>query len=84
MRLDVNTSGAWKTVIPSFPPQLLEHTKGAVLTLARAATCRLSFRVVDTEDGRHPTGRVVAMTRSTGSTAEWINAPLHHTTTEHP
>lgn len=36
-RLDVNTAGAWKTVLPEFASEDLDAVRAAALTLARAA-----------------------------------------------
>jgi hypothetical protein len=47
LRLDVNTAGAWKTVVPEFQQDDIDAVREAALTLARMALGSAAFRIVD-------------------------------------
>lgn len=74
LRLDVNTSGAWKTVVPEFEQDAIEGVREAALQLARVAKHRpVAWRIVDldTDAHLHPQGQVLWVTADSGPTTEW-------------
>lgn len=76
LRLDVNTAGAWKAVLPAFDREALPAVRDAALTLARAANRPVSFRLIDASDtSQHPQGRLLAMTAGKGDQVEWMAKP---------
>lgn len=76
LRLDVNTAGAWKAVVPEFESQHEAAVRDAALTLARAASGPVSFRLVDASDtSQHFQGRLLAITEGKGKQVEWRTKP---------
>lgn len=77
LRLDVNTAGAWKTVIPEFNREDLPAVRDGALALVRSAAQRpVSFRLVDAGDtSQHPQGRLLEITAGHGAQAEWRAKP---------
>jgi hypothetical protein len=76
LRLDVNTAGAWKAVVPEFDEGHLPAVRAAALALARAANRPVSFRLIDASDTRqHFQGRLLAITAGHGDQVEWRAKP---------